>query len=186
MHMPKVTYIDGSVCFYTVKSTLVPQSCLTLCDPMDCSPLVSSVHRIPQARILEWAAMFSSKGSSQPRDWTWVSCIAGRSITVWATREPKCCIQDWGKNIHNCFLDITAQVSCVFVFLFPEAGCSEGECHVINIPLESGSSDTLQFRLSLNPFKSPGAGFMVKGQVSWASEAQMPDTTCKQRGGLTQ
>ena len=44
------------------------QSCLTLYDPMDCSPLGSSVHGILQARILKWAAMPSSRGSFQPRD----------------------------------------------------------------------------------------------------------------------
>ena len=43
---------------------------LTLCDPMDCSLLDSSVHRILQARILEWVAMSSSRGSSQPRNQT--------------------------------------------------------------------------------------------------------------------
>ena len=48
------------------------------CDPMDCSPPGSSVCGILQARILEWVAISSSRGSSQPRDQTWVSCIAGR------------------------------------------------------------------------------------------------------------
>ena len=57
------------------------------CDPMDCSPPVSSVHGILQARILEWVAISFSTGSSQPKDWTWVSCIGGRFFTVWATRE---------------------------------------------------------------------------------------------------
>ena len=55
------------------------QSCLTLCDPMDCSPPGSSVHGILQTRILEWVAMPSSRGSSQPRDRThvsYISCIA--------------------------------------------------------------------------------------------------------------
>ena len=47
---------------------LAAQSCLTLCDLMDCSPLGSSVHGIFQARILEWVAMPSSRGSSQPWD----------------------------------------------------------------------------------------------------------------------
>ena len=47
----------------------------------------SSVHGILQARILEWVAMPSSRGSSQPRDWTWISCIAGRFFIMWATRE---------------------------------------------------------------------------------------------------
>jgi len=65
---------------------LVVQSGLTLCDPMDCSPPSSSVHGIFQASILEWVAMPSSRGSSQPRDQTQVSCIAGRFF-VWATRE---------------------------------------------------------------------------------------------------
>ena len=44
------------------------QSCPTLCDPVDCSPPGSSVHGILQARKLEWVAMLSSRGSSQPRD----------------------------------------------------------------------------------------------------------------------
>ena len=49
---------------------LVTQSCLTLCDPMDCSPPGSSVHGSLQARTLEWVAMPSSKLSSQPRGGT--------------------------------------------------------------------------------------------------------------------
>ena len=53
------------------------QSCLTLCDPMDCSPPGSFVLGIPQARILERAAMPSSMGSSRPRDQTQVSCSCG-------------------------------------------------------------------------------------------------------------
>ena len=53
------------------------QSCPTLCDPMDRSPTGSSVHGILQARILEWVAMPSSRGSSQSRDWICESCIAG-------------------------------------------------------------------------------------------------------------
>ena len=65
----------------------VAQSCLTLCDPMDRSLPVSSLHGIPLARVLEWAAISFSRGSSQPRDWTWVSCTAGGFFTTWATRE---------------------------------------------------------------------------------------------------
>ena len=62
----------------------VAQSCPTLCNPMVCT-----VHEILQARILEWVAFPFSKGSSQPRDWTKVSHIAGRFFTSWATREAK-------------------------------------------------------------------------------------------------
>ena len=52
------------------------QSCLTLCDPVDCNLPGSSVHGIFQARILEWVAMPSFWGSSQPRDWTYVSYVS--------------------------------------------------------------------------------------------------------------
>ena len=65
----------------------VAQSCLTLCDPMDCSPPGSSIHGIPQARILEWVAISFSRGSSRPRDRTQVSRIGGRRFNLWATRE---------------------------------------------------------------------------------------------------
>ena len=58
---------------------LVAQSCLTLCDPMDCSLPGSSLHGISQARILEWVTISFSKGFSQPRDRTLVSCV-GRQI----------------------------------------------------------------------------------------------------------
>ena len=51
------------------------------------SPPGSSVHEILQARILEWFAISSSRGSSWTSDWTWVSCFASRFITIWATRE---------------------------------------------------------------------------------------------------
>ena len=67
------------------------QSCLTPCNPLDCSLPGSSVHGIFQARILEWIAISSSRGSSSPRDETLNSCI-GRQIlylcTTW--EEPNC------------------------------------------------------------------------------------------------
>ena len=66
---------------------LVAQTCPTLCDPTDCSLTGSSVHRLLQARILEWVAMPSSRGSSRPRDRTWVSHTAGSFFTLWANRE---------------------------------------------------------------------------------------------------
>ena len=60
---------------------LVAQLCLTLCDPMACSPSGSSVHEMFQARILEWVAISFSRGFSPPRDRTWVSCTAYRLFT---------------------------------------------------------------------------------------------------------
>ena len=68
----------------------VAQSCPTLCNPMD-----YTVHKIFQARIVEWVAFPFSRASSQPRDWTQVSCITGIFFTRWATREAqeyyRCC-----------------------------------------------------------------------------------------------
>ena len=63
----------------------VVQSCPTLCGPMNCSLPGSSIHGIFQARILEWVAIAFSRGSSQPRDRTRVSCIVGRRFTTWNT-----------------------------------------------------------------------------------------------------
>ena len=57
------------------------------CDPMDCSLPGSSIHGIFQARVLEWVTISFSRGSSQPRDQTQVSCTVGRHLTIWATRE---------------------------------------------------------------------------------------------------
>ena len=61
---------------FTVLCAKSLQSCSTLSDPVDCSPPGSSVHGILQARILEWVAISFSRGSSQPRDRTHVSCIS--------------------------------------------------------------------------------------------------------------
>ena len=68
-------------------SCLVAQSCLTPCDPVDCS---SPVHGLLQIRILEWVAISSSSGSSWPRDPTRISCMSciGRQVLYrWATWE---------------------------------------------------------------------------------------------------
>ena len=65
-------------------------SCLVvsvLSNSMDCSPPGSSVYGILQIRMLEWVAILFSRGSSWPRGWAQVSSIAGRFLTIWATRE---------------------------------------------------------------------------------------------------
>ena len=85
-------YIQLYMCVCVCVCVLIAQSYPILCDPMDCSLPGSSVHGILQARILESVAILFSKGSSQPRDWTQVSCIAGRFFTIWATREAHICI----------------------------------------------------------------------------------------------
>jgi len=75
MLMMMMTVVCVPVCVCKVEGK-VAQSCLTLCDPMD-----DTVHGILQARILEWVAFAFSRGSSQPRDQTQVSRIAGSFFT---------------------------------------------------------------------------------------------------------
>ena len=72
----------------STSDVLVVQSCPTFWDPMDCSLPGLSVHGIFQARRLEWVAAPFSRGSSWPRDRTWVSHVAGRFFTIWTTRTP--------------------------------------------------------------------------------------------------
>ena len=57
------------------------------CNPIDRSPPSSFGHGVSQARILEWVAISSSRGSSPPRDWTHISCIGRQVLYHWTTRE---------------------------------------------------------------------------------------------------
>ena len=78
---------------------LAAHLCPTLCDPMHCSPPGSSVHVISQARILEWVAISFSKGSSRPRDQTFISCIGRCILYHCATWKAHCVlgsfVWDW-------------------------------------------------------------------------------------------
>ena len=75
---------------------------------VDCSPPGSSVHGILQARVLQWVAISFSRGSFQPRDWTWVLCTVGRFFTIWAYQgSPK--ITRWSSSVIHFWYD----------FLFP-------------------------------------------------------------------
>ena len=81
--------------------------CSTLCDCMDCSLLGSPIHGILQARILKLLAISFSRGSSQPRDWTQVSFIAGRFFAVWATRGSQFMMKTLQKaSIEGTYLNI--------------------------------------------------------------------------------
>ena len=76
------TFVFNIYLYVNVYKVKVTQSCPTLCDPTDCSPPGFSVHGILQARILECIAIPFSRGSSQPRDQTQVSHIAGDPFTI--------------------------------------------------------------------------------------------------------
>ena len=96
-HIKQKCYPSGAVKLFwhwlhekEVEVSKVAQSCPTLCDPKDCCLPGSSVHGIFQARVLEWVAIPFSRGSSWPRDWTYISYIsalAGKFFTTSATWE---------------------------------------------------------------------------------------------------
>ena len=101
---------------------LVAQPCPTLCYPIDSSPPGSSVHGIPQARILEGIAIPFSRGSSQPRNQTWVSCIAGRFCTIWATRKTQK-ILEWVAMLSSWGSSRARDWTCVsYIYLHWQAG----------------------------------------------------------------
>ena len=78
---PSSSWVYDSYCY------LVTKSCQLFSNPVDCNPICSSVHGISQARILYWVAISFSKLSSRSRNWTWVSCVGGRVLYHWATRN---------------------------------------------------------------------------------------------------
>ena len=108
----QVSHIAGgfftSICCYC----LVAKSCQTLCNPMNCSLPGFSVHGILQARILKWVDISFSRGSSQPRDQTHVSCLTGRFSTTEPSREAPVYLtisllfwrRNWDSLLALCFL----------------------------------------------------------------------------------
>ena len=80
--------VINTTVFFSFRHSVVSNSL----QPVDCIPPGSSVHRLLQARIQEWVTIPFSRGSSPLRNWTLVSCIAGRFFTIWTTWKPKCCV----------------------------------------------------------------------------------------------
>ena len=102
---------------------VLAQLCLTLFDPTDLSPPGSSDHGVLQARVLEWVAISSSRGSSQRRDWTWISCIGRQILYCGATREGA----KFGFLMMICFQEafLNSEVTLMCLcpcFLFPLPG----------------------------------------------------------------
>ena len=83
----------------------------------------SSVHGILEPRILEWVAIPFSRGFAQPQDWIWVSCVAGRFFTIWATREAL--IQ------YNTETKVEEKKSDVFITLFAPYFCPSSRAKML-------------------------------------------------------
>ena len=123
---PCLLNLTRNTCMITLGVCLVAQSCLTLCDPMDCSPPGSSVLGISQVRILEWVAISSSRGSSWPRDQTILSCIGRWILYHWANREAQFSrlsnYKVWRNHYYYCIL-----LSMVVQLLLVILGLSQEE-----------------------------------------------------------
>ena len=117
---------------------LVVQSCLILCDPMDCSQPSSSVHEIIQARVLEWVAISFPRGSSRLRDRTCVSLLLADSLLFEPPGNP---IYNWNRN---------------------EISASE-----INLPTSEVSSSELSHNLQLGEGLPNGASPLEMSQDTW-------------------
>ena len=122
---------------------LVAQLYLTLCNPIECSLLGSSVHGIFQARKLEWVAIPFSRGSSWLRDWIRVSCIAGESN---GTPLPYSCLENpmdggaWWAAAHGVAKSQTRLSNITFTFHF-HAGAVNGnplQCSCLENPRDGG------------------------------------------------
>ena len=87
-------------------------SCVTLCNPIDCSPLDSAVHGLLQAKIVEWVAISSSRGSSWPRDQTHVSCTGRHILYHWATWKSSHYAYKYGRIL---FMICISHFSCSVV-----------------------------------------------------------------------
>ena len=118
--MPLLKFFYSFILYWKKVKVLVAQSCPTLCDPMDCSPPGSSVHGILQAGVLERVAMPSSRGSCWPWDHTWLSHIADKLFTVWATREAHfvLSIVDLQRCVNfYCTESVSVIYICVYIYI---------------------------------------------------------------------
>ena len=125
---------------------LLIQSCLTLCDSMDCSPPGSSVHGILQARVPEWVAILFSRGSSRPRVGTQVSHIAGRQILYHLSHQgsPKLDVAESGTVLRG---PLTQSIShpltviSIFVKSFKKQDMKTPRVHLDSSPEPPGEED---------------------------------------------
>ena len=142
------------------------QSCLTLCNPMDCSLPGSSVHGISQARIPEWVAISFSRASSQPRDRTRVfcgSCIAGRFFTAESLGKPRGLDRYFSNNMG-------ASLAIWGTEGLPDSKANEGREVGLVVREETGRHEAAG---GFHGRGGPGAGeatfasFQVRAMVAW-------------------
>ena len=138
-HMEGVVWaVDGSQgCYQTscwARCVCWSLSHVRLCDPMGYSLPGSSVHRILQARILECVAISISRGSSLPRNWTWVSHVAGRFFSIWATSSAQDSPYDKDLSSPNSIVLSNAVSDFRVAAIFSFAGSA---LHIVECSLQS-------------------------------------------------
>ena len=134
----------------------VAQLCLTSCNPMGCRLPGSSVHRILQARILEWVAVPFSRGSSWPRNQTGISSIVDGFFTIWATREAG----DKNNALYGFILFIcfdlkilkNSEEQCITVLLINSLSLSFKHTHVLGCHAGLASANLLPWPVT--PYKA--------------------------------
>ena len=170
------------------------QSCSTPCDPMDCSPPGSSVHGILQARILEWVAVSSSMGSSQPRDQihvSYVSSLVGGFFTTSTTGKVEWPSKQWfskysplGNSISiTCRLggNTRSQAPPQIHWVKKLWGWSPGTC-ILTTPSHPPSEQFWWLKAGYQWFKGLNISIIHSFIRHWLSAYYLPDTLRQQRG----
>ena len=160
----------------------VAQSCPTLCNSTDFSMPGSYVHGILQARI----AIPFSGGSSQPRDETWLSCIAGRFFTIWATREAHKQSRNriWPQITEMPMkgMNLVSPEACIFPYIFLKQWLSLVLLFVI--PWTAASQTSLSFTISQNLLKLMSIESVMPSKHLVLSSPSPPVFNLSQHQGL--
>ena len=117
------------------------------CDPIDCSLPGFSLHGILQARILEWVAISFSRGSSQPKNQTEFSCIAGRFFTDWTMREATRIITDYFEQLYGNNMDNLEEMDR-FLEQFNLPWLNREEIEIMNNPITSTEIEAVIKKIS--------------------------------------
>ena len=121
MHFYEKYIKDLTLIAWKESESEVAQSCPTFCNPMDCSPPGFPVHEIFKARVLEWVVISFSRGSSQPRDWIWVSRMVGRCFFRLSHQESKIIYPNY-ILIVRWYTSMTSEIQILLYILFINFG----------------------------------------------------------------
>ena len=151
------------------------QLCTALCDPMNCSPPGSSVHGLLQARVLEWVPMPSSRGSSQPRAWTCISCI--NHYSTWEVPAHSQIVEKqlgWDLSLRAVLTTVTTVLPATSALIL-----FSSSCFVTHSVRNFSSSRRSRLKWQPVPLRGPGklaSGKcrFIRGVMLWLSQVGQP------------